>query len=79
MFSSIFLSALGLGALQLLAALHHGLHLGLHLADVEARHRELLVDQPAALVLLRWVGVGKEEEGKAQVRQNTANVHSTVK
>lgn len=49
------LVALGLGALQLLAALHHALHLGLHLADVEARHGELLVDQPAALVLL-WEG-----------------------
>jgi len=50
------LVALRLGALQLLAALHHGLHLRLHLADVEARHRELLVDHAAALVLLEGEG-----------------------
>ena len=51
------LVALRLGALQLLAALHHGLHLRLHLADVEAGHRELLVDHAAALVLLGGGGV----------------------
>ncbi len=47
------LVALGLGALQLLAAFHHGLHFWLHLTDVEASHCELLLDHAtAALVLL---------------------------
>lgn len=46
------LGALGPGALQLFAVLHHRLHLRLHLADVETSHGELLVDEAAALVLL---------------------------
>lgn len=47
------LGALGLGAFQLLAALHHRLHFGLHLADVKTSNSELFVDDTAALLLLR--------------------------
>lgn len=46
------LAALCLSALQLFAALHHGLHLRLHLTDVETGHGELLVNHTAALLLL---------------------------
>lgn len=46
------LAALRLTALQLFAALHHGLHLRLHLTDVEPGHSELLVNETAALLLL---------------------------
>lgn len=37
----------GLSALQLLAAVHQRLDLGLHLADVEASHGELLLHHQA--------------------------------
>lgn len=46
------LAAVAHGALQLLAAFHHRLHLWLHLADVKTSHRELFIDQAAALLLL---------------------------
>lgn len=46
------LVALRLGALQLFAAFHHGLHFRLHLADVQTGHCELLVDHAAAALVL---------------------------
>lgn len=47
------LGALSPGALQLFAALHHRLHLWLHLADVETGDGELFINETAALLLLR--------------------------
>lgn len=46
------LAAVAHGALQLLAAFDHGLHLWLHLADVKTSHCELFINQAAALLLL---------------------------
>lgn len=46
------LEALRLGALQLFAALHHRLHLGLHLTDVETGHSEFFINETTALLLL---------------------------
>lgn len=47
-----FLIALRLGALQLLAALHHALHLRFHLADVQSGHCELFVNHATHFRLL---------------------------
>lgn len=49
---SHLLAAVAHSALQLLAAFDHCLHLWLHLADVKTSHRELFINQAAALLLL---------------------------
>lgn len=46
------LGAHQLGALQLFTALHHRLHLGLHLTDVETGHCEFFINEATALLLL---------------------------
>lgn len=46
------LDALTLAALQLFAALHHRLHLRLHLANVESGHSEFFIYEARALLLL---------------------------
>lgn len=67
--------ALRLCALQLLAALRHGLHFALHLADVETSHCELLVYQAAAaLVLLEQPDVESQdslEKGRVKRRRES--------
>lgn len=50
--------ALRLKVLQVAAALHHGLHLRLYLADVEASHGELLLDHAADL---HWLTMDETE------------------